>query len=129
MVAIDTNIVIRFLTRDDATPADRARRLVESEPVWVSTTVLLESEWVLRRLSGLPRHMVLQLLQAFAGLENVSIQDPVALVEALRLANAGMDFADALHVSATPTGEKFATFDLDFVRVAHRMGRVEVYSL
>ena len=129
MVAIDTNILIRFLTGDDASQADRARRLVEEGPVWVSMTVLLESEWVLRRLLGTPHHTVLRILQAFAGLENVSIQDPHVLAEALRLANAGMDFADALHVSATPTGEKFATFDLDFVRVAHRMGRVEVYAL
>ena len=129
MVAIDTNILIRFLTGDDAAQADRARRLIESNPVWVSTTVLLESEWVLRRLLGLPRHTVLQLLQAFAGLENVSIQDPVALVDSFRLASGGMDFADALHISATPTGEKFATFDLEFVRLAHRTGRTEVYAL
>ena len=127
MVAIDTNIVIRFLTGDDATQADRARRLVESEPVWVSTTVLLESEWVLRRAYRQTRGEGLAQLRAFAGLPHVSLQHPEAVAIAFELALAGMDFADALHLAATPDGQRFATFDEDFVRAAREAGRTEVF--
>ena len=128
MVAIDTNVLIRFLARDDEAQYDRARQLIEAEPIWVATTVLLESEWVLRRHLRLPRDVVLRLLRAFAGLPNVTVQNPDALAVALELALEGMDFADALHIAATPDGERFATFDLDFARVARRMGRTEVFA-
>ena len=128
MAALDTNVIIRFLARDDEDQHLRARRLIEAEPIWVATTVLLECEWVLRRLLHLPRDEVLRVLRAFAGLPNVTVQDASALVRALDLAQGGMDFADALHLAATPDGERFATFDLDFARTARRLGPYEVFS-
>ena len=42
MIAIDTNVVVRFLVNDDPEQATRARRLIEAEDVFLSTTVLLE---------------------------------------------------------------------------------------
>ena len=128
MVAIDTNVLIRFLARDDQSQYQRARQLIETESIWVAMTVLLESEWVLRRHLRLPRDLVLRLLGAFAGLPNVTVQDPRALAQALDLAREGMDFADALHIAATPDGQRFATFDADFARVARRMGRIGVFA-
>jgi predicted nucleic acid-binding protein len=53
MIGIDTNVLVRFLVRDDEAQFDRARRLIKreasgGEPVMVSQLVLLEAEWVLR---------------------------------------------------------------------------------
>ena len=128
MVAIDTNILVRFLAGDDAAQSLRARQLLETEAIWVATTVLLESEWVLRRLLKVPRPVVMRLLHGFAGLPNVTLQDTVLVALAFDLAFGGMDFADALHVAATPDGLRFATFDQDFARVATRMGRTGVFA-
>jgi len=46
--AIDTNIVVRLLTADDAEQAKAARGLVEAGDIFLGVTVLLEAEWVLR---------------------------------------------------------------------------------
>ena len=48
MLAIDTNVIVRIVTNDSPEQSPRARTLVESEDVFVCTSVLLETEWVLR---------------------------------------------------------------------------------
>ena len=44
MRAVDTNIVVRYLTGDDLEQAAKASAAIDAGPVFVSTTVLLESE-------------------------------------------------------------------------------------
>ena len=55
IIALDTNVVVRFLTNDDAIQARRARRLIEQNEVVIPLTVLLEAEWVLRAAYGFNR--------------------------------------------------------------------------
>jgi predicted nucleic acid-binding protein len=52
MIAVDINVLVRFLVRDDAMQATRAAALTRADEIWVSKTVLLETEWVLRSLYG-----------------------------------------------------------------------------
>ncbi len=49
MLAIDTNVIVRYLVADDREQARRARELIDGGRVFIATTVLLETEWVLRR--------------------------------------------------------------------------------
>jgi predicted nucleic-acid-binding protein len=53
MLGVDTNVLVRYLIRDDQSQFEKARRLIDREvaqgvPVLVSLLVLLETEWVLR---------------------------------------------------------------------------------
>ena len=54
MIAIDTNIVVRVLTADDPGQTKIAAELLRANAVWISKTVLLETEWVLRHGYKLP---------------------------------------------------------------------------
>jgi predicted nucleic acid-binding protein len=126
MVAIDANVVVRLLTGDDPDQAARARRLIEAEEVFVATTVLLETEWVLRSAYGFGRAAVVEALRAFAGLPQVRIEDPGRLAEALDRAAAGFDFADALHLATPQAAQGFATFDARLIRAAQRAGLATV---
>jgi predicted nucleic-acid-binding protein len=116
MKAIDTNVVVRYLTRDDPRQAARARAAVDEGNVFVSTTVLLESDWVLRSVYGLSGQKVATSLRAFSGLPGVTVEDPDLLIAALDRAENGMDFADALHLGAAAHCETMLTFDRDFIR-------------
>ena len=118
MKAIDTNVVVRFLTDDDPRQAARARAAVDEGNVFVSTTVLLESDWVLRSVYGLASEEVAAALRAFSGLPGVSVEDPTLLMAALDRAEKGMDLADALHLGAASHCEAMLTFDRGFVRSA-----------
>jgi predicted nucleic-acid-binding protein len=126
MIAIDTNVVVRFLLNDDAQQAQRARRLIEAEDVFLPTSVLLETEWVLRGAYKRPRAILLEMLRAFLGLPRVIAQDwPVAL-SALEWAEQGMDFADALHLASCSSCESFATFDRELAKTARLAGATPV---
>ena len=128
MVVIDTNVLVRLIAQDDPAQTARALHLIESEKVLIPLTVLLETEWVLRRLTGISPESTLRLLQGVVGLPNVTVEKPERLTFALDLATAGMDFADALHLSALQDGDRFATFDRAMIRTAQRMGVGAVFS-
>jgi predicted nucleic-acid-binding protein len=74
--AIDTNIVVRILTGNDPEQAVRARAVVEAGDVYVPTTVILESFWVLSRRFGFSRAQTAVALRSFATLESVTLDDP-----------------------------------------------------
>jgi len=48
MISIDTNILVRLLTCDDKEQAARAKCLFLDEHIYITKTVILETEWVLR---------------------------------------------------------------------------------
>ena len=118
MRAIDTNIVVRYLTGDEPGQAAKARATINAGQVFVSTTVLLESEWVLRSVYDFAKAEVAAALRAFAGLPGVTVESPVLTAEALDRAEKGMDFADALHLGAAAQCEAMLTFDHRFIELA-----------
>jgi predicted nucleic-acid-binding protein len=121
MLAVDTNIVVRYLTGDDALQAKRARNLVDNNNVFVATTVVLESEWVLRSYR-LTRERILEQMGDFIRLPTVTVEHPLRVSRALAWAEAGIDFADALHLAAAEDCEAFTTFDREFVKAARGLG-------
>ena len=118
MQAIDTNVVVRYLTGDDPGQAGKVRKVIDTGGVFVSTTVLLECEWVLRSVYGLSGEDVAAALKAFSGLPEVTVESPYLLKEALDRAEKGMDFADALHLGAAAHCQTMLTFDRSFIRKA-----------
>jgi predicted nucleic-acid-binding protein len=118
MRALDTNIVVRYLTGDDPEQAAKARAVIEAGPVFVSTTVLLECDWVLRSAYGYGGGEVAAALRAFAGLPSVSVEGPAMLAEALDRVGSGMDLADSLHLGAAAGCEAMLTFDRRFIETA-----------
>jgi predicted nucleic-acid-binding protein len=126
MIAIDTNLVVRYLTDDDPQQSPRARALIAQNEVWLATTVLLEASWVLRSTHRLSDVDTARALRSFVGLQTVSLQHPFVAAQAFEWTEGGMDFADALHLAAASGCEAFATFDERLVRAAARRDGVEV---
>lgn len=122
MIAVDTNVVVRCLIDDDPAQARRARTLVANHPVWVSLTVLLETGWVLRSLYRITPQRIASALRGFAGLRTVTVEDEQTLARALDWSERGVDFADALHLSAARERKSFATFDEALLKAAARIG-------
>lgn len=71
MLAIDTNLIVRYLVGDDPGQAARARRLIDNNDVFVGITVLLETEWVLRSVYEFSAAQCAKALSDFAGLPRV----------------------------------------------------------
>ena len=111
MHAVDTNVLMRLLTGDDAAQARRATALFKNESIFIPKTALLETEWVLRRLYRLERSTVGSAFRKVSGLSNVELEQPLVVAQALQWCDGGMDFADALHLASSHAASKFSTFD------------------
>jgi predicted nucleic-acid-binding protein len=122
MIAIDTNLIVRYLTGDHPEQSPRARAIVDGEAVFVAATVVLEVEWVLRSTYGFRPTDVAGALRAFGGLPTVTVEDAALVAAALELAEKGMDFADALHLGRSAHCEGFVTFDRELVKAAKAAG-------
>lgn len=127
MTAIDTNVLVRFLARDDEQQFQKAVRLFARNAVFIPTTVILETEWVLRYSYGFSQETILDAFCKTFGLANVKIQNPESITQAIELARQGLNFADALLLASTPPEcPNFATFDPALAKNAKGMSRCRV---
>ena len=116
MIAVDTNILVRYVVNDDIEQAQQAKELLRDNTVFISKTVILETEWVLRGVYKLPQETVLKALLSILGLENVLVDHQYQIVQAIEDYQKGLDFADALHYVANTQTDNFYTFDEKFVK-------------
>lgn len=126
MRAIDTNIIVRFLTADDEKQAKAARKAISDGDIFITTTVLLESEWVLRSGYGFTVDQIVSGLRGLAGLPTIVVEEPVVLAQALTWMSEGMDFADALHLSKSDGCSAFLTFDRKLAKAAKGRSSIAV---
>lgn len=122
MIAVDTNLVIRYMTGDQPEQAARARRIIDENPVFVAVTVVMEVAWVLRATFHLSRTEIVNALRVFAGMPTVTIEDDGLVAASLELAAGGIDFADALHLLKAQHCDEFATFDRKLLKAAAAAG-------
>ena len=126
MLAIDANLVVCFLVGDHPTQSAKARALIEAEDVFVSSTVMLETAWVLRSVYGYSGDPLGAALAAFAGLPRVTLEEPAIVAQALDWMQAGLDFADALHLAKARGCQGFVSFDRKFAKAANRVSDIKV---
>ncbi len=129
MIGLDTNVLARYYTaasvKDDAVTAKQcnaARELIEGgKRLMVSKTVLLELEWVLRGIYHVGPTDMQEVFLHLLSLNQVDIEDRVAVQSAATALGQGFDFADALHHASYRTCNSVATFDdKGFVRRAKK---------
>ena len=125
-IAIDTNVLVRLLVRDDEVQYAAAQRLVTQacaaqEPVLIVLGALLETEWVLRSRYKLDKASI---AGAFTGLlesNDVEFEHPPTVEEALYVwaQHPGADFADCLlSACAARLGRRrFLAFDAGAARL------------
>ena len=128
MLAIDTNVVVRYLTGDHPKQSAVARALIDGKDIFVSITVLLETEWVLRSVYGFSAESIAKAFIAFGGLPRVTLERPGSVAKALGWMRAGMDFADALHIAAAEGCEAFLSFDKGLAKTANKLGGLKVQT-
>lgn len=119
-IVADTNVLVRLLVRDDVEQWEIASRLFRQHGFVLLTTVVLETEWVLRSRYRMGATQVCTLFEDMMRLQEVEFQEPERVRLALAAHRFGMDFADALHAVATPGGHTFLTFDETLVRQARQ---------
>jgi len=102
MVGLDTNVLVRFLVRDDEPQFVRARRLIQhgvarGEPVLIGLLVLLETEWVLRSRYALTQSEIAAAFSALLDSSELLFEDEASVEQALYMwKDSSAQFADCL---------------------------------
>jgi predicted nucleic-acid-binding protein len=102
MLGIDTNILVRYLTRDDSLQYEKARKLLardasKGEPVLISLLVLLESEWVLRSRYEVSKSEMVAAVSALLNSADLAFEDEPSVERALySWKESPADFGDCL---------------------------------
>ncbi len=105
MIALDTNVVVRYLVRDDLQQAEAARVLLESltaeRPGYVCREVAVELVWVLERAYRFSRQHIAAVLEELVSTEELVIEsaDDVAQ-SAFRYPASGTGFSDLMVLAA-----------------------------
>ncbi len=121
MLSVDTNVVIRLLVNDDRTQAKKARDLLIKNDFFLSKTVILECFWVLTYAYDINTNQALESLLKFSSLNNVILENQTSIFQAIELAQNGLDFADALHLTSSAHSDKLVTFDKKFIKKAKKL--------
>jgi len=129
VIAVDTNVVLRLLVRDDEAQYRTAEQLRKRGPLFVSTGVIMETEWALRTTFELDRSAVADSLSILIQSPDFRIEDAANVAWALERHRDGADFADMLHLTAAAGSAAFATFDRKLARQAGPDTPVPVESL
>jgi predicted nucleic-acid-binding protein len=115
MNAVDTNVLARFFINDVDDPEAARQRPAAiaalSGTVFVSISVILEFEWVMRGFYELSRKDIQHVLESLCDLDNVQIEDRSIMLAALSAYKQGLDFADALHLARANFCRAFLSFD------------------
>lgn len=124
-VGIDTNVLLRFLLRDDAAQYIRAEKVFDGftpeYPGFITQVTLAETHWVLSRALKLDRRACLAAIRRLIESEVLEFDDEESVARALVLAEEGADFGDALIQGAMELFgvDRTVTFDR---RAAQRLG-------
>lgn len=102
MIGLDTNLLVRYLTQDDAGQSKQAARIIDAaieagEDLYLNHIVVCELTWVLSRAYGYAKDELLGVLEKILAAGQFAFEDKDALwraLEAFRRSSA--DFADCL---------------------------------
>lgn len=122
MRALDTNVLVRLLARDDAKQVAAAERFVEGG-AWVSHLVLMEAAWVLDSVYDLTPAAIAIAIEMLLDHKNLALEkaDVVAAAVAQFRRRPSLGFSDCLIVEvARKAGHiPVGTFDRELGRLAN----------
>jgi predicted nucleic-acid-binding protein len=119
-IALDTNVLVRYLTWDDDVQSPLSAEAIESaETIFVSAIVLCETVWVLERAYKLKHKDIAKTLRKFVESETIDVDRPLAEAGLLNLERGG-DFADGvvLFEAERAKVDQLVTFDQSFSKLA-----------
>ncbi len=120
MRAIDTNVLVRLIARDDARQAAAAESFVV-KGAWVSVLALAETAWVLASVYELSSKDLARAIEMLLNHRDLTLQDPDAVTAALALfrAKPALGFSDCLMLQlARKAGHlPLGTFDRNLAKV------------
>lgn len=128
MIGLDTNILARYYIdqgmADAKTHTQRqlAKTIIEhSSKLFVSNTVLIEFEWIMRGIYKLDKTVIIAVYENLLAIPNIFFENKSMLQKAIVFVKAGIEFTDAFHLASYQHCQKVYSFDdKGFARKVHK---------
>ena len=124
MIALDTNVLIRYLTRDNPEQAEAARALLQglttNGPGFICREVVIEVVWVLERSYRFSRERIANIVVELVATDTLVIEDDNDVAQAAAVYREGSaDFSDLMILAAANRvgAQPLYTFDRRFARL------------
>lgn len=122
MTFLDTNVILRYLTWDDAKKANRCAHLFQrvaagKETLTTSTLVIADVIWTLEKAYKLSRSKIAEIVAKILNTPNIELQEKEILLATLRLYELKkIDFIDAYHAISMQAKDisSLHSYDTDF---------------
>ena len=121
MIAIDTNIILRYVLNDDLRLSEIATELIEQRGCYMPLLAFTETGYVLRSLYQAPDTQLLSLMRSVMAQPRVVVEKEARLTLALDGFAQGIDWFDAMLWASCPEDATLLTFDRKFAKKAGRM--------
>ncbi len=125
MIGLDTNVLVRYITQDEARQSARATKLIEGltaeSPGFVSVVVVIELFWVLTSCYDFNREQMAQVFEVLLRSRQLAVDRADQVARALRAySDSNADFADCLieRTSASAGCGRTMTFDAGAAKAA-----------
>jgi predicted nucleic-acid-binding protein len=120
MPAVDTNVLVRLITRDHPGQTASAEKFIENG-AWVPTLALVEASWVLATVYQLTPKDLAKAIEMLLNHRELILQDADAIAAALALfrARPGLGFSDCvmLHIARKAGHLPLGTFDRKLAKI------------
>ena len=129
MIGVDTNVLVRYLVRDDRRQAEAARALLQSvtveKPAFACREVVVELVWVLERAYGYSRDRIAAILEELVATEGLVVESAEDVAQAaFRYRSGGAGFSDLMVLASAKRMGALPLYTLD--RKAARLEAVEL---
>jgi predicted nucleic-acid-binding protein len=120
MRAVDTNVLVRLITRDDSHQATSADAFI-AKGAWVSVLALAEATWVLSTVYDLSPTDLAMAIEMLLNHRDLVLQDPEIVARSLELfrAKPALGFSDCLilHLARKAGHHPLGTFDRNLAKI------------
>ncbi len=118
MIALDTNVLVRFLVRDDESQAASARTMLAScsaeKPGFVCREVILELVWVLERAYSFPREQIADVLEQLVSTEELVVEAAADVARAaFKYGTGEAGFSDLMILAAAERSHALPVYTFD----------------
>ena len=129
MIALDTNVLARYLLEDDEQQAKAARdflsRLTPEQPGFICREVTIELTWVLQRIYGFSRDLVAEALEKLIAVKELKFEAVDDLIPSIiHYRQGGANLSDRMIVAASKRRGAYPLYTFD-----QKLARLEGVSL
>jgi predicted nucleic-acid-binding protein len=113
MITIDTNIILRYLLKDDEILSQKASEIIDNNDIYITNEVIIEACYVLHKLYNVEKDVIYSLIIELLAQDEIKFSNRATIYETFKAyANNNLDIVDCLlYAYKSVEGKEIKTFD------------------